>query len=62
MLTPLSTCNVCGSSELEELINLPDLPLTGLYYPTKYQTALSPTFDQAYRSVQIVVTASYLII
>lgn len=46
MLSTFSSCNVCGSSDLEEVISLPNLPLTGLYYPSLDQALSSPKFDQ----------------
>lgn len=46
MLTPLHFCSVCGSTELEEIISLPCLPLTGLYYPDLEKATASPTFNQ----------------
>lgn len=43
----LTKCCVCGSSTLETIIDLPNLPLTGIYYPTKDLSIKSPKYDQA---------------
>ena len=40
-------CNICQSSELENIISLPDLPLTGLYMP-KTASKKSPVFDNSF--------------
>ncbi|WP_413744857.1 class I SAM-dependent methyltransferase [Synechococcus sp. MIT S9451] len=45
MLKSISHCNVCGSS-VKQVLDLPNLPLTGLYYPTLSLALESPTFDQ----------------
>lgn len=46
MLTKMLSCSVCGSTEIEEVISLPSMPLTGLYYPNIDKALESPTFDQ----------------
>lgn len=46
-LTKQKSCHVCGSSNLREVINLPQLPLTGLYYTTESEAIAASKFDQA---------------
>ncbi len=42
----LKKCSICSSSNLQELLDLPSLPLTGLYFPTKEQALSSDSYDQ----------------
>jgi len=46
MIETVSSCNVCGSSSIDQVIDLPSLPLTGLYYPNLTLALKSSTFDQ----------------
>ena len=40
-------CNICGGSDLNNIFDLPSLPLTGIYYPSKSLSLESKKFDQA---------------
>ena len=42
----LNKCCACGSSLLETILELPDLPLTGIYYPSKELSKKSPKYHQ----------------
>ncbi len=47
MYSKTERCNICQSSELENILSLPDLPLTGLYMP-KNASENSPVFDNSF--------------
>ena len=40
----LKKCSICSSNNLKELLDLPSLPLTGLYFPTKEQALSSDSY------------------
>lgn len=45
----LNTCSICGSNNLTEILELPSLPLTGLYFPSKELARNSTPYDQGLR-------------
>ena len=42
----LKVCSVCDSTELEEILNLPQLPLTGLYFPNVELALKADSYNQ----------------
>ena len=48
----LSRCTVCSSENLKEIIDLPLLPLTGLYFPDKKLAKKSVSYDQGLNQCQ----------
>lgn len=48
----LNKCCVCGGNSLKSILNLPKLPLTGIYFPTSEKASRSELIDQAFNICQ----------
>ena len=42
----LNKCCICDSNNLIEILDLPSLPLTGLYFPSRELARISNLYDQ----------------
>lgn len=49
----LYKCSVCSSENLQQIIDLPSLPLTGLYFPNRKLAKESAKYDQGLNQCQV---------